>query len=137
MIKDIWINLPVKDLKKSITFFEAIGFSFVKSSPGFTPTSAPMLVGSNNVVVMLFEDSLFQSFTQNAITDTAKSTEALFTIEVTSREDVDKVAIDAEAGGGTLFAKPAEKDGWLYGCGFTDLDGHRWNALFMDMGNMK
>jgi predicted lactoylglutathione lyase len=134
MIKDLWINLPVKDLKKSITFFEAIGFTFAKNSPGFTPTSAPMLVGSKNVVVMLFEDKQFESFSRSPLADTTKGTEVLFSFEVESREDVDKIALDAEAAGGNMFAKPAEKDGWLYGCGFTDLDGHHWNSLFMDMG---
>jgi len=137
MIKDLWINLPVKDLKKSITFFEAVGFSFAKNSPGFTPTSAPMQVGSKKVVVMLFEDKQFASFTQNPIADTTQSTEVLFSFEVETHEDVDKVALDAETAGGILFAQPAEKDGWLYGCGFTDPDGHRWNALFMEMGKMK
>lgn len=137
MIKDLWINLPVKDLKRSIAFFEAVGFSFSKNSPGFTPTSAPMMVGSNKVVVMLFEDSLFQGFSRNPITDTTQSTEVLFSFGAESRKDVDQVAQDAEAAGGNVFAKPAEKDGWMYGCGFADLDGHRWNALFMDMSKVK
>jgi predicted lactoylglutathione lyase len=36
-----------------------------------------------------------------------------------------------------LFAKPAENQGWMYGCGFFDLDGHRWNILFMDYDKLK
>jgi predicted lactoylglutathione lyase len=137
MIKDLWINLPVQDVRKSIEFFEAIGFSFAKNSPGFTPTSAPMLVGSKSVVVMLFEDILFQDFTQNPIVNTSLGTEVLFSFEVDSREAVDQVALNAKAAGGTIFASPGEKDGWMYGYGFTDLDGHRWNALFMDMSKTK
>jgi predicted lactoylglutathione lyase len=44
-----------------------------------------------------------------------------------------KKAVNA---GGTVFSESEEKDGWMYGCGFADLDGHRWNVLYMDMSKM-
>ncbi|MFI5158100.1 MAG: VOC family protein [Sphingobacteriales bacterium] len=137
MIKELWINLPVKNLKRSVDFFEAIGFSFAKNSPGFTPTSAPMQIGSKPVIIMLFESSIFQSFTQNPIANAEQGTEVLFSFDAESREEVDEIAKKAEAAGANVFAKPHEKDGWMYGCGFADLDGHRWNSLFMDMSKLK
>lgn len=46
------------------------------------------------------------------------------------------MATKAVKAGGKVFAEPGAKDGWMYGCGFSDLDGHRWNSLYMDMSKM-
>ena len=135
MTKELWINLAVKDVKKSKEFFTKLGFSF-NSKYGDTEHSACLTVGTKNIAVMLFEESVFKGFTQNNITDTKQSTEVLLSIDAESREEVDEMAKKAEAAGGIVFGKPGEKQGWLYGCGFTDLDGHRWNVLYMDMSKM-
>ncbi len=135
MTKEIWMNLPVKNIAASKEFFTKIGFSF-NLQFGNTEHSACLLVGSKNVVVMLFEESLFKSFTQNEIADTKKVNEVLFSIDAESREEVDELARKAAAAGGIVFGKPEENQGWMYGCGFTDLDGHRWNVLFMDKSKM-
>jgi len=133
--KDLWINLPVKDVKRSKEFFTKLGFTF-KSGPGDTDISACMLVGSKNIVVMLFAESVFKKFTGNPVSETIKSTEVLFSIDVESREEVDELAKKAELAGGIIFGKPQENQGWMYGCGFADPDGHRWNVLFMDKSKM-
>ena len=135
MINDIWINLPVKNIEKSKIFFAELGFEFNKNY-GNSPTSACLLIGQKNVVVMLFEESIFKNFTQHEVSDTKQGNEVLFSIGAESREEVDEIARKANEAGGTVFAKPGEKDGWLYGCGFCDLDGHRWNVLYMDMSKM-
>jgi hypothetical protein len=85
---------------------------------------------------MLFEEQVFKSFTQHTVADTKQGNEVLFSIGAESREEVDEIAKKATEAGGIVFAKPGEKDGWLYGCGFADLDGHRWNILYMDMSKM-
>lgn len=130
MSRQIWLNLPVKNVTKSKDFFTKLGFSF--NDQRTTEQSACMLMGGNNFVVMLFEASLFESFTQNKITDTKQSSEVLISIDAKDKEEVDALANKVIEAGGSLFAPPAENQGWMYGCGFCDLDGHRWNILHMD-----
>ncbi|MFZ6012708.1 MAG: VOC family protein [Bacteroidota bacterium] len=135
MTKEFWINLPVKDVKRSKEFFTKLGFSF-NPNGGDPNTSACLLVGAKNIVVMLFEEPFFKSCTSNEIADTRKTTEVLLSFDAESREEVDEIAQKVTAAGGTLFNKPSENQGWMYGCGFSDLDGHRWNILHMDMTKM-
>jgi len=130
MAKQIWLNLPVKDVKKSKVFFDKIGFSFNEENE--TAQSACMIVGDKNFVVMLFEEAVFGAFLQNKITDTKSSSEILISIDAESRDEVDVWAQKVVEAGGVVFSKPTEIQGWMYGCGFADLDGHRWNVLYMD-----
>lgn len=134
MTKQIWLNLPVKDVAKAKDFFWKIGFSFNEQHD--TPSSTCMVVGEGHFVIMLFEEMLFSSFSKNSITDTNSSSEVLISIDAESREEVDELAEKVKEAGGTIFAPPAESQGWMYGCGFADLDGHRWNVLFMDFSKL-
>ena len=135
MTKEFWINLPVKDISRSRAFFTGIGFSFAEG-PGNSASSAPLLVGSKGVVIMLFEEAMFKGFLRNDVADTTKVNEVLFSFDAESRREVDEVAAKVKAAGGVVFAEPGESQGWLYGCGFTDPDGHRWNPLFMDKSKL-
>lgn len=134
MTKQIWLNLPVKDVAKAKDFFWKIGFSFNEQHD--TPSSTCMVVGESHFVVMLFEESLFASFSQNSLTDTKSSSEVLISIDAESKEDVDELAKKVIEAGGNIFSPPAESQGWMYGFGFADLDGHRWNVLFMDFSKL-
>ena len=134
MAKQFWINLPVKNINKSKEFFAKLGFTFTEH--GNTPQSAGVYIGSSKVVMMLFEETIFKNIAQSNVTDTKQSSEILLSIDAESRAEVDELAKKAEAGGGVVFGKPGESQGWLYGCGFTDLDGHRWNVLYMDMSKV-
>jgi predicted lactoylglutathione lyase len=134
MTKQIWLNLPVKNVAKAKDFFWKIGFSFNQQHD--TPTSTCMLVGDGHFVVMLFEDTLFESFSQNKITDTQSSSEILISIDAESREEVDELIEKVKTAGGNVFAPPAESQGWMYGAAFADLDGHRWNVLYMDLSKI-
>jgi predicted lactoylglutathione lyase len=136
MTKEIWFNLSVKDIKRSRDFFNAIGFSFTGSPGGNTETSAALVVGDKKVIVMLFLEAEIKHFMQNELTDTSKSNELMISFGAESTEEVDEVARKVEAAGGVVFAPPAEIQGWMYGCAFTDPDGHRWNSLYMDMSKM-
>ena len=131
MIKQFWINLPVKDMSKSKAFFTQIGFA-LNTKYGNTEHSACLLIGDKNVVVMLFEETMFKNFTQHDIVNTQQSTEVLFSIDAESREEVDDLAQKVAEAGGIVFSKPATHQGFMYGCAFTDLDGHRWNILHMN-----
>jgi predicted lactoylglutathione lyase len=133
MTKELWMNLPVKDLNRSKEFFTAIGFSF-KGGPGNNETMTPLVVGDKESIVMLIKEDTFKSVTQNGLPDTATATEVMFSFSAESREEVDEIAKKVTAAGGDLFAPPSVIQGWMYGCAFCDPDGHRWNALYMDMG---
>jgi uncharacterized protein len=135
MTKEIWINLPVKDIVKSREFFTKIGFTI---HPGHKDSSESvgLMIGEKNVMVMLFPESTFKKFTKNEISDTKQATEVLFSIDAESRKEVDELIKKAVQAGGIAFSEPQDKDSWMYGAGFSDLDGHRWNVLYMDMAKM-
>ncbi|MGF7047386.1 putative lactoylglutathione lyase [Paenibacillus sp. DS2015] len=132
MTKELWINLPVKDLSKSKEFFSKIDFSL---HPRHMNSSemAGLVIGDKKVMVMLFPESAFKGFVGNEIADTTKGTEVLFSIDAASPEEVDEMVRKAVNAGGTVYGELGYKDGWMYGAGFADLDGHRWNVLYMDM----
>lgn len=131
MIKDIWINLPVNDLTRSVVFYEGIGIAR-KPGPGNTENSACFTIGEKQVVLMLFSESAFVGFTNNALADCRKGTEVLFSVGTENRTQVDELAKRAQSFGGRVFREPGESNGFMYGCGIIDPDGHRWNALYMD-----
>lgn len=135
MVKELWLNLPVNNVAKSKQFFTALGFDF-NTNYGESADSACLIVGSKKTPVMLFLENMFEKINQLPITDLSKSSSALYSFDVESREEIDELAVNVEKAGGTLFGKPAENQGWMYGCAFTDLDGHRWNALYMDYSKM-
>ena len=85
---------------------------------------------------MLFAEDVFSGFTNNALSNTTKGTEVLFSLGADSRDQVDDIANRARSAGGTVFAEPRESNGFMYGRGFCDPDGHRWNVLFMDANKM-
>jgi uncharacterized protein len=135
MIKEFWINLPVKSIKKSKDFFTRLGFSF-NTQHGNTDTSLSLVIGQKNVVVMLFDEPTFKGFTGAELADAKQSAEVLLSIDAESKEEVDEMVKKAVEAGGKSTHKPYEMQGWMYGCVFSDLDGHRWNVLHMDMSKM-
>jgi predicted lactoylglutathione lyase len=135
MANEFWLSLPVKDIKKSKQFFTALGFKF-SPGPGNTDTSAPLVIGTKNVVVMLFEEPSFKGFVNQEITDTNKSCEVLLSFDAESKEEVDEMVKKVIQAGGSSTHKAKEMTGSMYGCVFRDLDGHRWNILHMDRSKM-
>ncbi len=135
MVKQLWINLPVKDVKKSKDFFTKLGFKFNEKFGGGT-NSACLLVGEKEFVVMLFDEPTFKSFTGKEITNTKLSNEVLFSIDAQSKEEVDEMALKVVEAGGICSHKPKAVQGWMYGFVFSDLDGHNWNILYMDLNKI-
>jgi predicted lactoylglutathione lyase len=135
MTKELWINLPVKDLQTSKDFFSKLGFSL---NPRFSDNAdmACVVIGAKNINVMLFKEATFSGFTKNKTADTSQVTEVLFSFDAESRDEVDEMAKKAADAGGNVFSPPGESQGWMYGCAFADPDGHRWNILYMDMSKM-
>ena len=128
MSTQIFVNLPVKNLKQSIEFFTQLGFQF---NPQFTDETATCMVVSENIFVMLLTHEKFKTFTPNGICDTTKSTEVLTCLSVESRAKVDEMVHKAVAAGGTTYSEP-QYYGFMYGHGFQDLDGHIWELIYME-----
>ena len=124
----IFVNLPVKDLKKSIEFFTKLGYSFNQQ---FTDETATCMIISDDIYAMLLTHDKFKSFTPKDICDATKSTEVLVCLSCESREQVDEMVGKALAAGGTTYNQPQDH-GFMYGHGYQDLDGHIWELMWMD-----
>jgi hypothetical protein len=126
--RKIFVNLPVRDLKKSKDFFTKLGFGF---DAKFTDDKAACMVISAEAYVMLLGEPFFKTFTSRELCDTTKHTEALIALSCDSRAEVDEMVNKAVAAGG----KPAmdrQNHGFMYGWSFYDVDGHHWEVLWMD-----
>lgn len=130
MTTSIFVNLPVKDLDKSIEFFSSLGFTF---NPQFTDSTATCMIVAENIFVMLLTQEKFRSFTPHPICDAKQSTEVLVCLSRDSRQAVDCMVSAALAAGGTTHSEPQDH-GFMYAHGFQDLDGHIWELVHMDAG---
>ncbi len=93
-------------------------------------------LGEKKSNVLLFAENKFKGFTKNELTDTGKSTETLISFDAENETEVDETARKVFEAGGRIFSEPMKIEGWMYGFAFADLDGHRWNQVYMDMGKM-
>ena len=129
MASQIFVNLPVKNLDKSVAFFTQLGFKF---NPKFTDEKATcMIINDGSSYVMLLVESFFKNFTSKPICDAHTSTEVLVCLSSESREKVDEMVKQAVAAGATTPRKPQDH-GFMYQHGFQDLDGHLWEIMYMD-----
>lgn len=129
-ITKIFVNLPVADVKASTAFYEALGGSV---NPEFSDDSSSSIALGEAVFVQIMSRERFTSFTKRPIA--SDGVEVINALGVESREEVDRVAGAALAAGGTETGE-ANDMGWMYGREFTDLDGHRWEVVFMDEAAM-
>jgi predicted lactoylglutathione lyase len=130
MATQIFVNLPVKDLKKSVTFFTSLGFKF---NPQFTDENATCMIVGENIFVMLLVESFFKTFTSKVICDATRQTEVIVCISAESRKTVDDLVAKAVAAGGAAPRK-SQDHGFMYQHGFQDLDGHLWEVVHMIPG---
>jgi len=130
MKNQIYVNLPVKDLKASNTFFESLGFAL---DPKFSNDQASCVILGENLFAMLLVKSFFKTFTNKPISDAKKSTEVLVCLSCESRARVDELVKKAITAGGRTLRAPQDQ-GFMYGHGFEDLDGHIWELIYMDSG---
>ncbi|MDQ3281764.1 MAG: VOC family protein [Acidobacteriota bacterium] len=128
MSRMIFVNLPVRDLSKSMEFFSTLGFTF---NPQFTDDKAACMVISDKAYAMLLTEPFFRGFTKKEQCDTSKATEALFALSCESRGEVDQLVRKAIDAGGSHAMDPQDH-GFMYGWSFYDLDGHHWEVLWMD-----
>jgi predicted lactoylglutathione lyase len=124
----LFVNIPVSDLQRSITFFETLGFTF---NPQFTDATASCMLVGEDAYVMLLTREKFLEFSRRPVGDARKETNALLAISVDSHEQVDQTVKQALAAGGSLAADPQDH-GFMYVRSFYDLDGHHWEVFWMD-----
>lgn len=129
MSKQVFINLPVKDLKKSIAFYEGVGFT---NNPQFTDETAACMVWSDAIYVMLLTHDKLKQFTSKTIIDARTSIEVSIALSMESIEEVNTFAEKALQTGGIEEDEPQDY-GFMYQRGIDDLDGHHWEVLYMDM----
>ncbi len=133
MATKIFVNLPVRNLAKSMAFFTGLGYTFNKQ---FTDETAACMVVSEDIYAMLLTHAKFQEFTPKAICDATASTEVLVCLSCDTRAQVDEVVGKAVAGGGTTYKAPTDH-GFMYGHAFQDLDGHIWEFIWMDPSHVQ
>lgn len=126
--RKLFLNLPVRDLKRSMEFFSKLGFEF---NPQFTDETATCMLIGEDAYAMLLVHEKFKQFTKNEICDTRTHTEGLFALTAQSRAEVDELVNKALAAGGKP-AQPPVDHGFMYTCTFYDLDGHHWEIFWMD-----
>lgn len=125
--KEIYVNLPVKDLDKSVEFFKKLGFDF---HPEMTDENATCMIVGENIFVMLLTEPFFQTFTKKKLTDATKNTEVIMAITADSRQGVNDIVNKALEAGGTASNDPMDNE-YMYAWSFQDLDGHLWEVMAM------
>jgi hypothetical protein len=133
MASQIFLNLPVKDLNKSIDFFTKLGYTF---NPQFTDENATCMIISDTIYAMLLTEPFFKGFTKKEIPDTTVSNECIIALSADSREAVDAMIAKAVEAGATTPSAPQDH-GFMYGHSFTDLDGHLWEYFWMDPNHIQ
>ena len=130
MAKMIFVNLPVTDLKRSMAFYEAVGFT---NNPMFTNDQAAAMAWSDEIVVMLLTHDFWKTFTDKTLPDARSTAQVLLCLSQDSREAVDAIVSNAVNAGGRSEPTPNQDMGFMYGRSFEDPDGHHWEVMWMDM----
>jgi len=130
MATKIFVNLPVRDLPATMTFWKSLGYSFNEQ---FSDETAASMVISDDIYAMLLTHAKFKDFTTKAICDATKGTEVILCLSLDSRGQVDELVKKAAAAGGRIYAE-SKDHGFMYQHGFEDLDGHIWELVYMEPG---
>ena len=127
MFKQIFVNLPIENLKNSVAFFKELGFTFNEQ---FTDEESTCMIVSEHIYVMLLEKRKFASFTSRKIAD-KDTTEVTLSFACSSSEEVRAISEKAFALGAKRVNDP-EDLGFMFSWGFEDLDGHMWDLFWMN-----
>ncbi len=126
MATKIFVNLPVKDLQRSVRFFRSMGFAL---NPDFTDESTACMAVSEEIFVMLLTEAKFREATRRTHADNSPMT-GVISLSVASRARVNQLVDRALAQGGHEMREP-EDHGFMFGRSFRDLDGHVWEIIYM------
>ncbi|WP_281337396.1 VOC family protein [Flavobacterium eburneipallidum] len=129
MAKQVFINLAVKDVEKSMAFYTALGFT---NNPQFSDDTGKCMVWSETIFVMILSHEKFASFITKPIAETKTAVAGLFSLSVESLEEVNTIVTNGLEAGGT---EPIElRDyGFMQQRTIEDFDGHTWEIFYMDM----
>jgi predicted lactoylglutathione lyase len=133
MAKQIFINLPVRDLAKAKAFYEAIG---AVNNPQFSDEASACMVLSDTIFVMLLTHPKWAFFTKKPISDARQASEVMLALNADDRAAVDAMVATAGAQGGKADVNPPQDHGFMYGRSFEDPDGHIWETFWMDVSQM-
>lgn len=125
--RKLFVNVPVKELNRSVEFFTKLGFEF---DPNFSDDRSTCMIVNDASYFMLLVDDRFRDFAKDP-TEVTKGSEAIFALSAVSRAEVDELADKALANGAMAAMKPMDMD-FMYGRSFDDLDGHHWEVVYMD-----
>jgi predicted lactoylglutathione lyase len=129
MATNIFINLPVADLARSIAFYEAVGAT---KNEMFSDETAACMVVSDVIHVMLLTHDKWKGFTDRAIPDAHASAQVLLCLSEDRREAVDAIVNKAAGAGGKADPNATQDYGFMYGRSYADPDGHIWETMWMD-----
>lgn len=129
MAKKIFINLPIADLQKAMTFYTEIGFT---NNPQFTDETAACMVLTEEIYVMLLTHPKFKEFTKKEIGNAFTTASVINSLSVDSVDEVNTMAEKALLAGGKETNEPKDY-GFMQQRSFQDLDGHLWEVLYMDV----
>ena len=132
MATKIYVNLPVKDLQRSVRFFKAMGFGF---DPQLSDETAACMMISDDIFAMLLTEAKFREIARRPVADATRMTEVLTCLSVESRARVNQLVDRALTQGGREMREP-EDHGYMFGRSFSDLDGHIWEIIYMNQKAM-
>jgi uncharacterized protein len=128
MAKQIFINLPISDMKASMAFYTALGF---KNNPQFSNEDGACMVWSDTIYVMIHTPKSWRRFTDRPIPPTTSS-EVMLALSLDSTKEVDALTDSAQANGGHADINPKQDLGFMVSRSFADPDGHVWESFWMD-----
>ncbi|MFN0193952.1 MAG: VOC family protein [Aestuariivirga sp.] len=133
MTTKMFVNLPVKDLPKSMAFYKALGFTF---NPQFSDETGACMVISEHNYAMLLTHAKWKTFTTKPIADTHKTASVAVAITLDSRKAVDEMVEKAVKSGGKE-PSPKQDYGFMFQRSFEAPDGHAWEPFWMDPAHVQ
>lgn len=105
----IYVNLPVKNIEQTRTFWTNIGFP---ANDQISDENAVCIIMGDHMDVMFLIEDYFQTFSERPVPK-GDTTQVLIAIGLNSREEVDQVVHAAVENGATQHEEPQDY-GWMY-----------------------
>jgi hypothetical protein len=134
MSKMIFVNLPVRDLPASTSFYLALGGTL---NPQFSGEQSSSIMFSDAIGVMLLTHDHYRQFTQRPIGDARRESQAMIALTADSKDGVNAMLAKAVGAGGRADPNPPQDHGFMYGRSVEDPDGYVWEIMWMDAAALK
>jgi predicted lactoylglutathione lyase len=130
MANEVWINIPVQDIDRAKNFYLDLGFD-LRGQPRDARDIIQFIIDDTNTIVNLVDRRAFLQLSGKRSVDTMQATEAVFTLDAESREEVDNYSDKVLRATGTIITAPKDIEGG-YQFAFSDPDGHQWKILYRE-----